>query len=86
MSTTKSSSTGSTFTVVSALGDTGTLTVRSPTGETVEVRTFADEGVRERCKTLAPGSTARLEIAADADEPTVLGLGPAAPSGPFGAD
>lgn len=85
MSTMKSSSTGSTFTIVSPLGDTGTLTVRSPTGETVEVRAFGDEAVRERCKTLAPGSTARLEIATD-EEPTVLGLGPVAPSGPFGAD
>ena len=85
MSTTKASSTGSAFTVVSALGDSGTLTVRSRTGETHEVGTFGDEAVRERCKTLSPGSTARLDLSTDG-EPTLLGLGPAAPDGPFGAD
>ena len=86
MSTTKSRSTGSTFTIVSALGDTGTLTVRSSTGDTYDVTAFTDEGVREQSKTLSPGSTARLELSAETDEPTLLGIGPAAPRGPFGAD
>jgi len=86
MSKAKSSSSGSTFTVTEAMGDTGRLTVREAvTGETYDVSRFADELLRERLKTLAPGSRVQLELTTRG-EPTVTRLLPATPLEPFGAD
>jgi len=90
MSKAKSSSTGRTFTVVEAMGDTGRLVVReAATGETYEVVDFVDELVRERVKTLSPGSTVQLETTpCDGTERacTVTRVLPATPLGPLGAD
>jgi len=81
---------GCTFTVVEAMGETGSLTIReAATGETYEAVDFVDELLRERVKTLSPGSTVQLELTPCADEETtctITRLLPATPLGPFGAD
>lgn len=74
------------FTVAEAMNDTGRLTVReAATGDTYEVSQFADELLRERLKTLAPGSRVQLELRSG-EVPTVTRLLPATPLEPFGAD
>ena len=89
MSKAKFGMAGCTFTVVEAMGETGSLTIReAATGETYEAVDFVDELLRERVKTLSPGSTVQLELAPRADEETctITRLLPATPLRPFGAD
>ena len=89
MSTTKAAESEETFTIVSALGDTGTMTVRGVGETTYEVTAFGDELLRERVKTLSPGSVARLSLTERADGETgycLTRLRPGAPAAPFGAD
>ena len=72
------------------MGESGRLRIReAATGETYEVVDFVDELVRERLKTLSPGSTAQLELTPCAETGTtctVTRLLPATPLEPFGAD
>jgi hypothetical protein len=64
MSTTKSSTGGKTFRIVSPLTTNGTMTVRdTSTGETYEIVDYTDELVHEKLSTRAKGSTVRLELA-----------------------
>ena len=88
MSTTKATGSGETFTIVSAMDETGAMTVTAAsTGETVEVVDYADELVRERAKTLSPGATARLEVTTTADGTgSLTRLLPGSPTLGFGAD
>ena len=72
------------------MDETGKLTIRGAgTGETYEVVDFVDELVRERVRTLSPGSTVQLELTPSVDDDetcTVTRLLPATPLKPFGAD
>jgi hypothetical protein len=87
MSKSKPNTSGSSFTIVDALDDTGTVTVReTTTGQTYEIGTFADELVRERVKTLSPGCTVGLELTPTETGETITRLAPGSPVGPFGAD
>jgi hypothetical protein len=88
MSTTKTTASGETFTIVSAMDERGTMAVEeTTTGETLEVVDYADELLRERAKTLSPGATARLEVTPAGDGTCSLTrLLPGGPTLGFGAD
>ena len=89
MSTTDAAESGEAFIVVSALDDTGTMTVEGSDGTRYEVTAFGDELLRERVKTLSPGSAARLSLTERVDGGSGVRLTrllPGTPVGPFGAD
>jgi len=83
----KRNTSGSTFTVVERLDDTGTVTVEETTvGQTYEIDMFADERVRERVKALPEGSTVELLLTPTAAGERIAGVASGMPMEPFGAD
>jgi hypothetical protein len=87
MSKTERNTSRSSFTIVDALDETGTVTVReNTTGQSYEIDTFATETVRERVKTLSPGCTVGLVLTPNGMDETITRLSPGTPVGPFGAD
>jgi hypothetical protein len=89
MSKSKSPTAGRTFTVKTPMDEAGEMLVREgTTGEAVRVVDYVDEVLRERAKTLSPGSTVELEVAptAEGEGYTLTRLLPGAPLAPFGAD
>ena len=86
MSKSKSPTAGRTFTVKTPMDEAGEMLVRE--GTTGEAVRYVDEVLRERAKTLSPGSTVELEVAptAEGEGYTLTRLLPGAPLAPFGAD
>jgi hypothetical protein len=68
MSKAKSTTSGSTFTIVEPVRESGAMTVRDPTTNTTyEIVDYVDDILRERLAALDAGNTVTLELAPVAD-------------------